>query len=177
MSLEECLQEIKDPRRKEGMRHNLHQMFSMILISGLCGHFGGRPIAYFSKVNNELFTQELKLKHPTPSHVSFSHFLNIIPQSSLIDAFHKWTSKYVPLNKENISGDGKALKSTKGDKEGRSFQSIVTFFTQESGLAHSIAEYKNEKKSEIHIVQSLLNRLKNMGVTLYLDALHCQKKQ
>jgi len=178
MSLEECLKEIQDPRRKEGLRYNLHQMFSMLVISGLCGHFGGRAVARFSKSNSTLFTKELKLKHQPPSHVSFSSFLNRIPQSALISAFHKWTTNYVPLSAtDNISGDGKSLKSTKGDNKGKSFQAIVTLFTHKSGLAHSIAEYRNEKKSEIHVVQFLLERLKDMGITIFLDALHCQKKQ
>lgn len=178
MNLEECLDKIQDPRRKEGMRHNLHQMFSMILISGLCGHFGGRPVARFSKSNSLVFIEELKLKHKPPSHVSFSFFLNHVPQGELIEAFHSWTSSYVPLSHmENISGDGKALKSTKTDNQGKSFQAIVTLFAQESGLAHSIAEYRNDKKSEIHVIQFLIERLRDMGVTIFLDALHCQKKQ
>lgn len=176
MSLINSLQKIKDPRRKEGMRHNLYQMFSMIVLSGLCGHFGARGIERFSKAYEKPFTDLLFLKHPVPSHTSFNTFLNNIPQVELITAFHEWTNSYVPLEKEGISGDGKALKSTLGDKKGRSFQAVVTFFTHESGLAHSIATYRNEKASEIHVVQFLLNRLQDMGIVMYLDAVHCQKK-
>jgi hypothetical protein len=177
MGLIESLASVNDPRRKVGMRHNLYQMFSMIVLSGLCGHFGARGVERFSKAYEKPFTDLLCLKHPVPSHTSFNTFLNTIPQSELIAAFHKWTNSYVPLQKEGLSGDGKALKSTLGDRKGRSFQAVVTFFTHDSGLAHSIATYKNEKTSEIHVVQFLLDRLQDMGITMYLDALHCQKKQ
>ena len=59
MSLEESLLSIQDPRRKEGMRHNLYQMFSMIILSGLCGHFGARGVRRFSKANSKIFKELL----------------------------------------------------------------------------------------------------------------------
>lgn len=178
MSLEESLLLIQDPRRKEGMRHTLYQMFSMIILSGLCGHFGARGVERFSKANSKILIELLKLKHPVPSHTSFNTFLNNIPDEEFIAAFHSWTDSYVQPSElqKGISGDGKALKSTT-DYKGRSFQAVVTFFTHESGLAHSISTYRNEKTSEIHVVQFLMDRLKDMGITMYLDAVHCQKKQ
>lgn len=179
MSLEESLLEIQDPRRGQGMRYSLYQMFSMIILSILCGHLGARGVARFSKAHELTFKKLLKLKHPVPSHTSFNTFLNMIPEKELIAAFHKWTSSYIPLSEfqEGVSGDGKALKSTIESGKGRSFQAVVTFFTHKSGLAHSISTYRNEKASEIHVVQFLLDRLKDMGITMYLDAVHCQKKQ
>lgn len=173
MSLEESLLGIQDPRRRQGMRYSLYQMFSMILLSGLCGHFGARGVERFSKAHSGTFEELLKLKHPIPSHTSFNTFLKDIPNEALISAFHGWTSSYIPLKEfqvGGVSGDGKALKSTTA-YNGSSFQAVVTFFTHQSGLAHSIATYRNEKTSEIHIVQFLLDRLKDMEITMYLDAL------
>ena len=173
-----CLSTIQDPRRKEGLRHNLYQMFSMILLSGLCGHFGGRPVARFVKANSTALRQALGLKHPVPSNVTFSHFLNHLPSDELIAVFHQWTSGYLSLEKQqHICADGKALQSTLADRQGKSFESIVTFFSQKSGLAHSIAAYQNEQKSEIEVVYYLLDRLQHKGIVLHLDALHCQKKR
>ena len=179
MRLKESLLKIQDPRRKEGMRHNLYQMFSMVILSGLCGHFGGRGVERFSKAHGKTFTDLLQLKHPVPSHTSFNTFLNDIPDEEFIAAFHNWTNSYIPLSEfqKGVSGDGKALKSTTEAHKGGSFQAVVTFFTHNSGLAHSISTYRNEKASEIHIVQFLMDRLKDMGITMFLDAVHCQKKQ
>jgi hypothetical protein len=129
MSLIESLLEINDPRRKEGMRHNLYHMFSMVLLSGLCGHFGDRGVERFSKAYERYLSDLLLLKHPVPSHTSFNTFLNNVPQSEIIAAFHNWTNSYVSLKEEGISGDGKALKSTTTARKGHSFQAVVTFLT------------------------------------------------
>jgi len=180
MTLASCLQEVNDPRRPQGLRISLSQLFSMVVISNLCGHFGGRPIANFAKVRESSFTEQLNLKHPVPSHVTISDFINRVDQQEMIDAFNKWTSNYVPLAKgQLVSGDGKALGSTVSELNNstQDFQAIVSLFSQESGLVYAIEQYRNKKESEIQIVQFLVEKLKGMGLNLYLDALHCQKKQ
>lgn len=180
MSLFEIFENIQDPRRKEGLRTTLPQMFSMIIISNLCGHFGGRPIARFSKLYNDTFTKELGLKHGVPSHVIFSDILKRVDSSELISAFNKWSKDFVPLKKGDlVSGDGKALASTVSDQHGRSqnFQAVVSIFCHESGLVRAIGEYQNSKQSETDIVRFLIGQLNGMGLTFYLDALHTQKKQ
>lgn len=180
MSLYEIFEGIKDPRRKEGLRTTLPQMFCMIIISNLCGHFGGRPIARFSQLYNDTFRDELGLKHKVPSHVIFSDILKRVDSTELIDAFNKWAKDFVPLKKGDlVSGDGKALASTVTDQHGSSqnFQAVVSIFCQESGLVRAIGEYQNSKESEINIVRFLIGQLNGMGLVFYLDALHTQKKR
>ena len=62
MTLEECLLEIEDFRRDQGKRHSHHQMFSMLIISNLCGHFGGRGVARLTRIHKEIFKECLGLK-------------------------------------------------------------------------------------------------------------------
>lgn len=179
MTLEESLLEVTDPRRLQGQRLTKMQLFSIIIISNLCGHLGGRPIARFAKIHSKLFTKKLGLKHPIPSHVTFSTIINTVDQTELIIAFKKWTKAYVPIKKGTaLSADGKALKSTligKRYSKNQDFQAIVSVFCQKSGLVYSLETYRNRKKSEVHVVQFLINELKEMGVTLFLDALHTKK--
>lgn len=180
MSLYKIFEKIQDPRRKEGLRTTLPQMFCMIIISNLCGHFGGRPIARFSKLYNDTFTDELGLKHGVPSHVIFSDLLKRVDSTELIDAFNKWAEDFVPLKKGDlVSGDGKSLASTVTNHEGsyQNFQAVVSIFCHESGLVKAIGEYQNKKESEINVVRFLIEKLNGMGLTFYLDALHTQKKQ
>ena len=161
---------VDEPRRKQGLRTNLGQMFGMTIISNLCGHFGGRATARFAKHYQSTFTEVLDLKHGVPSHVIFSDVLKRVDENQVIAAFNKWTAKYVPLEKgELISGDGKALGSTvKNAKTGQQkFTAIVSLFCQKSGLVHSIKQYQNEKKSEIDIVRFLIKELKARGLTLF----------
>lgn len=98
----------------------------------------------------------------------------------MIEAFNKWTSNYVPLKKgEAVSGDGKALVSTvtNAHSEHQNFQAIVSLFCQQSGLVYAVEEYKNKKASEANVVRFLLDKLEGMGLNIFLDALHCQKKR
>jgi len=179
MSLYELFSGIKDPRRKKGMRTTLPQMFCMIVISNLCGYFGGRPISKFSKLHSKTFTEELGLKHRVPSHVSFSHILNVTDSGSLVGEFNEWATGYVPLDKgAPVSGDGKALGSTVINQHGKGqdFQAVVSIFCQETGLVRAIEEYRNKKGNEIDVVRFLINQLNGMGLTFHLDALHAQKK-
>lgn len=180
MSLYELFTEIKDPRRKEGLRTNLPQIFCMITISNLCGYFGGRPIARFAKAYSKTFISELNLKHGIPSHVIFTDVLNRVDSKGLIKAFNKWASDYVPIEKgELLSADGKALACTVSHQNGsqQNFEAVVSIFCQKSGLVRAIEQYQNSKESEIDVVRFLIEHLDGKGMTFHLDALHAQKKQ
>lgn len=171
MSLLTILSEdVTDPRRGQGLRTTLPQIFSMIIICNMCGYFGGRGVADFAKIHEETFTKQLKLKHGVPSHVTFSDVLNRTSEKQLIAAFNKWTQDFVPLKKgDKISGDGKALGSTVANSQSgnQTFTGIVSLFCQQSGLVQSIQRYENAKESEIGIVQYLTNQLKVKGLVLF----------
>jgi len=180
MSLYEMFAQIPDPRRKEGLRTNLAQMFCMIVVSNLCGHFGGRATARFAKLHREVFQLALQLKHPPPSHVIFTDLLNRVDSQAVIKAFNKWASTYVPLQEGDfISGDGKALASTVKDMHGKNqnFEAVVSLFSQRTGLVLAVEQYRNSENSEQDIVRFLIGQLQDMGMTIHLDALHTQKKQ
>lgn len=161
---------VDEPRRSQGLRTNLGQIFSIVIISNLCGHFGGRAVAKFGKQYQATFKEVLKLKHPVPSHVIFSDVLKRVDENQVISAFNEWATKYVPLEKgELVSGDGKALGSTvTNSKNGnQKFTAIVSLFCQKSGLVHSLKQYQNAKKSEINIVRFLIKELGAKGLTLF----------
>jgi len=180
MDLKQVVEQIDDFRRSQGLRHTKLQMFGMILISNLCGYFGGRAVARFTKIHQEIFMEELSLKHRPPSHVTFSEFINSIDETQMIAAFNSWTSDVIPLSEgDSISGDGKALGSTLKDACGQSqeYQSIVSLFCEESGLVYAMERFNNGKSSEVNVIRFLLTLLSGMGVTIFTDAAHCQKKR
>jgi len=173
-------EEVQDPRRSQGIRTSLPQIFSMIILSNLCGYFGGRPISKFCKTFESTFKEVLELKHEVPSHVIFSDLLNRVDENEIILAFNKWSASYVPLEPGAlISGDGKSLRSTvtDGQRSGQRFQAMVSLFCQKSGLVVLIKQYHNSKKSEINVIRHLIDELEGRGLTFFLDALHTQKKQ
>jgi len=171
MSLRKILlEQVDDPRRSQGLRVTLDQMFCIIIISNLCGYFGGRPVAKFGQLHEATLTKLLGLKHPVPSHVVFSDLMNRVDEQQLIKAFNEWTKNYVPLKKGDLlSGDGKALGSTvkNAHNKKQTFTGIVSLFCQKSGLVHSIQQYENAKISEQNIVRLLVNKLKTKGLVLF----------
>ena len=175
MSLLKILTEkVDDPRRSQGMRTKLPQMFSMIIISNLCGHFGGRAASRFAQHYQSTFTELLNLKHPVPSHVIFSDVLNRVDENQLIGAFNEWASNFVRLKAgELVSGDGNPIAIGLGStvknsgNSNQTFTAIVSLFCQKSGLVHSLKQYRNDKVSEINIVRFLVKELKAKGLTLF----------
>lgn len=179
MTLEACLLEIEDFRRDAGKRYSQLQMFSMLVISNLCGHFGGRGVARFTRIHKGIFKECLGLKFAPPSYTSFCTFLNNTDETQMINAFNKWTEDFVPLEKGDlVSGDGKGLCSTVSDSNGKNqdFKSVVSLFCHKSGLVYSLASFRNAKASETNVIRFLVNQLQGMGITLFFDALHAQKK-
>jgi DDE_Tnp_1-associated len=178
MSLLSSLSKVSDPRRKEGRRTSIEQIFCVVTLSYLCGYIGYRPVSSFCKSYESLLKSELDLKHPVPSHVTFREVLMRIDQQQLIDAFNEWSSDYVPLSTgDYLSGDGKSLKSTVIDQPtvNQDFQSVVSLFCQSSGLVAQIATYRHKKKSEIEVVKELIKNLNKSGLIIRLDALHTKK--
>jgi hypothetical protein len=176
----EAFSTVKDPRRAAGRRTSSEQIFSMVIISYLCGYVGYRPVAAFCKSYEELFKEELGLKHQIPSHVTFRDLLMRSDAQEMIIAFNNWASDYVSIEPGDcISGDGKSLRSTlvSYDNKAQDFQSVVSLFCQSTGLVAKIATFRNKKKSEIEVVLDVLNLLKTNGLHIRLDALHTQKKQ
>ena len=180
MNLYESFSNLKDPRRAEGLRTSIEQIFCMVTLSYLCGYTGYRPVAKFSKIHEELFTEELGLKHGTPSHVTFRDVLMRVEEEELIKSFNLWAGNYAPLEVGDwVSGDGKALGSTVTDAQGKNqdFQAVVSIFCHGTELVRLVEQYRNAKESEIVVVRGLLDHLKGKGLIIRLDALHTQKKR
>ena len=180
MTLIEALTEIEDPRRRQGLRTNLEQIFYMTVIGYLCGHTGYRELKKFCDSEADTFIEELSLRHGIPSHVTFWQVLTNVKDEEMIKAFNKWSENYVPLEKESfVSGDGKALGSTVINANGKhqDFQAIVSMFSQKTGLVRSLEDYRNKTKNlgEGKVARFLISKLNGMGIIFTLDALHTQK--
>lgn len=91
-------------------------------------------------------------------------------------AFSSWASQFVE-ERDWFSIDGKGLKSTASEplSSQQNFMSIVSMFGHKTGIVIQSNGFENKKKSEIHCVQDLIQRLEHKGMVLTLDALHCQK--
>ena len=74
--------------------------------------------------------------------------------------------------------DGKSIKSTSvgGSSSYQNFVSMVSVYSHHHGwvVRHQVME--NKHKSEVEVVQELVQELSGNKVVITVDALHCQKK-
>ena len=186
MTLIEALSEVEDPRRAQGLRVDLEQIFYMSVIGYLCGYCGYRELKKFCDSEAELFIEVLSLRHGIPSHVTFWEVLRSVNDQEMVKAFNKWSKDYVPLKKASIlSGDGNPDSYREGSTvinangKNQDFQAVVSLFCQESGLVRSLDDYRNKTKEtgEGSVARLLINELNGMGIVFTLDPLHTQKKR
>lgn len=180
MQLTNSFLSLSDHRRGQGLRVTQSQVLTMVIVAYVCGHFSYRKIETFAKAHSVLFKEALGLKHPVPSFMTFRDIIVHTNQEELIEVFNAWAKDFVCIEPNDwISGDGKSLCSTVSNAhtESQDFQSVVSFFVQKTGMVTLLETYKNKKKSEIDIVNGLLNSLKDKNLHFILDALHIQKKR
>lgn len=179
MTLIECLQEVEDPRRKQGQRYSSISMLLIIIMSLLRGNYCYREMERFCKNNESYLIKRFGFKNKkVPSHVSIRTFILSSDFKSIQQAFHKWASGYVKIEKgEWISIDGKSIRSTVSDydSEYQNFISLVSLFCSKSEKIIHVEKLENKKDYEGQIVEELLDQLNLKDVVFTLDALHCKK--
>ena len=119
----------------------------------------------------------IKSKH-IPSHVTIRQVVLSLDFSSLQASFHKWIRQYVPIKeKEWICINGKAIKSTVSDSHNsyQNFVYLVSLFSQKQEQIIYAEKFDSKEKSEITVVEQLIESLYLKDVIFTLDALHCKK--
>jgi hypothetical protein len=180
-SIIEFIKQLPDKRRGAGQRHQLEFGVLIIIMSIMSGYTGIRAMGDFAERNKEELIKALKPKKPRiPSFSTIRRILMQLDFNELKEIFYQWSMQYIAGDGEEFySIDGKSIRSTvtNGQSEHQNFISMVTVFSQNRKQVLTQQKYQNKKRSEIEIVQGLLEELDLEGKTLTMDALHCQKKQ
>jgi hypothetical protein len=180
MTLMEHLATVKDNRRKQGRRYPLESLLALIIIGQLMGKTAIREIARFGRLNAQTLAPLLGFrKLDMPSHETLNKLVSVLDFNSVLAAFHAWTNEQSPLVAgEWLAADGKAVRSSVSDpsNEYQNFVSFVSLFRRSSGLVQAAQKLENNKEGEIAVLQGMLSALSARGVTITMDALHCQKK-
>lgn len=179
MNLIECLCEVKDPRRSQGQRYGKVPLLLIIIMAMLRNKYGYREIGRFCKINEKQLLAIFNFTNKkVPSHVTFRSFILEMDFDSIQNAFYKWASNYVPIEKgEWINVDGKSIRSTVSDYDSsyQNFVSLISLFVSKKEQVLTVAKLENKKGNEAQIVTELLALLDLQDVTFTLDALHCKK--
>ena len=173
--------EIPDPRRGAGQRHEQTLVLILMLMSTMSGYIGYRAIGDFIKRNKEALLKELQPKKSRlPSFDTVRRVIQGIDFSMISKQFQDWALQHVSLCDEDwVSIDGKAISGTvkNAATPHLQFVSLVSIYCSKQKLVIGNQQMVGKKDTEITVVQQLLKALKLEGVTFTLDALHCQKKQ
>ena len=169
---------LEDPRRGQGLRHQLNDVLTIVIMAILSNHQGLRGFTRFAKANAKELTQALNLKHGVPSYSTFRDVLMEINQQLLVNNFIQWVKDYFPDAADDyIALDGKSIKATSsgGQTKTQNFVAIVNAFGQRSGLVYGMKSFENGKSGEAQALRDLVQQLGLQGKVFTMDALHTQK--
>ena len=174
------LEQIKNPRRGEGQRHNLVFVLLVIIMATMSGYFGYRAIGDFIKRNKADLLRYFKpQKDRLPSFSTVRRVIKGIDFEDFTAVFYEWSKDYIEIKKGDwLNIDGKAIKGTfdKNNINRQHFINLVSIFSEKTGTILSVGKILNSKESEIPKVRELIEKLDIKGVVFTIDALHCQKK-
>ena len=97
----------------------------------------------------------------------------------MANLFNVWAEQGLSIAiGEVFAIDGKCIKSTLtgGNQSCQNFVSVVSVYSHQQGwvVRHQVIE--NSKKSEIGVVEQLVETLSGRHIVITSDVLHCQKK-
>ncbi|HLO51219.1 MAG TPA: ISAs1 family transposase [Kamptonema sp.] len=175
------LKKVNDPRQASGKRHPLWLILLLFVLGMMFGHLGYRDIEAFGKAHQKSIVNFFQLSGDRlPCYSTIRRVMMLVNTPDLIEVFNEWAHTLTPTNSDSdwVSIDGKCLKSTcvNSDNNSHNFVSIVSLFSQSSGLVLALQKIENKKSSEIKCVQELVRSQAISDRVFTLDALHCQKE-
>jgi len=181
MTLIDQLKTIADPRCHKGQRHPLWLILFLSLLGSLCGYWGYRPLAAFSRKHHSHLCQLLGLPETTrmPSYSTFRRVFQQVEARAWVDVFNSWTLAHAPaLAGRWLSIDGKSIKCTScgGHRATQDFVSLVSVYGHDDEGVVQLQLMHNKEVSEIEVAKQLLQQLPSatLASCLTLDALHAQ---
>lgn len=170
------LQQIPDPRGRQGQRHDFVAMLATVVCAMLCGHAGFNGIAQWIHAFDETLWHRLGYRRRPPTENCFRDLLNAVEPQQLEAALWKWIESLgiagddQPLQATVI--DGKKLRGAISRHEG--MWHVLTALDQRTG--HILRQIPvptntNEAKAVLELIDQLVLR----GKVVVGDAMFCQR--
>lgn len=169
-TLIECVKEITDPRMD---RMKLHPLSSIIILS-VCAIIGGAnswvAIEEFGKNHKQWFLQILNFPFGIPSHDTINRVFGALNHKELSDWLWLWLESIQKMEGNQISLDGKVIKSWKSENPLTILRACATKCRLILGQI-KVPDGTNE----ITAIPTLLNMLHLDGKIVTIDAIGTQK--
>jgi hypothetical protein len=177
-SLLEYLEQIPDPRGRQGRRHSLAAMLAAVAIAILCGQRGYAGIAHWLRLQSVQVWHRLGFRRTPPTRNAFRTLLMRIPPEDLEQALRQWAADLLgePLPEDPlqpVAMDGKSLCGTL-QPHARAVH-LLSLFDQRTGCVLSqlpVDSKTNEAKTALEILDTISLR----GRVITGDAMFCQRE-
>lgn len=172
MQLKPILQQVPDPRGKQGQDYKLWSILSLIILSLLCGRRGMKAAFVLGRGLSRRQKAALGFVRGTsPCHATLTETVRVIDAQALADVLGSLCLEE-GASARHIAIDGKTMRASK-DREGKAEHVLSAFCCGlQTVLGH---EASRGKGLEIPDALNLLERLDLTNKIVTGDAIFCQK--
>jgi predicted transposase YbfD/YdcC len=179
LKVTEYFQEITDPRRDLGKRHELLDVLILSLSGLLCGCESWMDVADYARTKQEWFETFLDLPNGIPSHDTFDRIFRLLDPEQLSSALQCWLDDIAAairgIKTEQVAIDGKTLRGSINRVSGQAPWMMVSAWAVEHGVVLGQVAASGDT-GELKAIPPLLELLSLKGRIVSLDALGCQKE-
>lgn len=175
-SIQECFEDLTDPRTERKVQHKLLDILTLALCAVLSGADAWVDVEDYGKAKREWFETFLELPNGIPSHDTFGRVFSLLSSEELEACFAKWVQAVARvMTGEVIALDGKTLRRS---HDAASEKSAIHMVSAWAGTANMVlGQLKTaEKSNEITAIPQLLKVLELKGCLVTIDAMGCQKE-
>ena len=173
--LQEHFASITDPRKGQGLLHNLEAIFTIAILAVICGADEWTEMEDFGNSKASFLGEFLDLKHGIPSHDTFGRVFGMIDHEAFAQCFSNWVSSICSINGDIVNIDGKQLRhsfDTDGDKAAIY---MVSAWANANELVLGQVKVA-DKSNEITAIPKLLDILELSGSIVTIDAMGTQRE-
>ena len=175
-----ALQQIPDPRRRQGQRYNLAHLLLFAVLAILAGATSYRGMRVFITVHRERLNATFGARfRRAPAVNTLRSLFQALDPAELEAAFRRHAQSLgataPPCGPRVIALDGKTLKRSFDHLNDQAAAHVLSAFACEEALILAHQEVRNAA-AEVLAVQALIEELGLRGVLFTADALHGQKK-
>src|SRR4051794_932096 len=174
-----ALEQIPDPRRRQGQRYSLAPLLLFAVLAVLAGATSYRRIRLFIGVHRERLNAAFGagFRRAPPAINTLRTLFHALDPAELEAAFRDHAEQLgnatAAPGRRVIALDGKTLRGSFDHLDDRAAAQVLSAFAGEAALI--LAHQEIAGGDEIAAAQALIEQLGLRGVLFTADALHCQK--
>src|SRR5215204_1001645 len=173
-----ALDQIPDPRRRQGQRYSLAHLLLFAVLAILAGATSYRRIRLFIGVHRERLNATFGARfRRAPAVNTLRAVLHALDPAELEAAFRRHAAHLgqatAAPGRRVVALDGKALRGSFDHLDDRAAAQVLSAFAGEDALI--LAHQEIAEGDEVAAARALIERLGLSGVLFTADALHCQK--